>query len=69
MGNGGKAPHIPYLGTRWRGMVSFMPWLNYPQEKTWYTFDRRMSGPQNRPGDCGKRKILPYWKLNPSSSP
>jgi len=30
MGNGGIAPHVLNLGTKWRGVVSFMPQLLYP---------------------------------------
>jgi len=35
-GSGGVVPHILYLGTRWRCLVSFTPQPLYPQEKRPY---------------------------------
>jgi hypothetical protein len=39
------------LGTRWKWVVSFMPWLLYPQRQSpWYPLDRRLGGPQSWSG-------------------
>jgi hypothetical protein len=39
------------------GVVSFMPWLLYPQGKSpWYPLDRRLGGPQSRSGCGGEEK-------------
>jgi len=35
-GSGVIAPLILHLSTRWRWVVSFMPWLFYPYRKTLY---------------------------------
>jgi hypothetical protein len=50
------------LGTGWRWVVSFMPWLLWPQ----YPLDRRLGGPQS--GCCGAEKKIscPSWESNPS---
>jgi hypothetical protein len=56
-GSGGTAPHILDLGTRWRWVVSFMPWLLYSQGKCpWYPLDRRLGGPQSHSGHSGREK-------------
>jgi hypothetical protein len=39
------APHILNLGTRWRWVVSFMPWPLYPQGN-YLGLNRRLVGPQ-----------------------
>jgi hypothetical protein len=45
-GSGGIAPCILDLGSRWRGVVSFMPQPLYSQgKKLWYPLDRRLGGP------------------------
>jgi hypothetical protein len=45
-GSGSTAPRILWPGTRWRLVVSFMPWPLYPQGKSpWYPLDR-LDGPQ-----------------------
>jgi hypothetical protein len=51
-GSEGIAPHILDLGTRWRWVVSFMPWPLYPQ----YPLDRRLGGLQNHSGHDGEEK-------------
>jgi len=44
------------LGTRCRWVVSFTPWLLYPQGKSpWYPFDR-LGGPQSHSGCGGEEK-------------
>jgi len=49
VGSEGTAPHILNPGTRWRQVVSFMPWPLYTQGKSaWYTLDRRLGRPQKR---------------------
>jgi hypothetical protein len=56
-GNGGIAPRIIDLGTRWRWVVSFTPRPLYPQGKNpWYPLNRRLGGPQSRFGHCGEEK-------------
>jgi hypothetical protein len=56
LGNGGIAPRIN-LGTRWRWVVSLTPLPLYPRGKSsWYPLDRRLGGPQSRPGRGGKEK-------------
>jgi hypothetical protein len=47
-------PTILYLHTRWRRVVSFMPWLFYPQ----YPLDMRLGGPWNRSGFYEEEKNL-----------
>jgi len=38
-------------------VVSFMPWLLYPQGKSlWYPLDRRLGGLQIQSGHSGKEK-------------
>jgi hypothetical protein len=57
-GSGGIVPHILDLGTRWRSVVSFMPWPLYLQRKSpWYPL-RRLGGPQSHSGHTGEEKIL-----------
>jgi hypothetical protein len=47
------------LGTRWRWMVSFTPWLLNPWRNChWYPLDRRLGGPQNWSGCCREKKNL-----------
>jgi hypothetical protein len=47
------------LSTRWRWVVSFTLLQLYPRGKsTRYPFDRRVGGPQSRPGRCGEEKNL-----------
>jgi hypothetical protein len=49
------------ISSWWLCVVSFMPWLLYPQ----HPLDRRLSGPQNQSGHCGEEKIFrPFWKSN-----
>ena len=46
MGSGHTSPHILNLGTRWRWMMTFMPWLLQPcGNSSQYPLDRRMGGP------------------------
>jgi hypothetical protein len=55
--SGGIDPHILDLGTRWKQVVSFKPWLLYSQgESPWYQLDRRLGGPQSRSGHGGEEK-------------
>jgi hypothetical protein len=55
--NGGIAPHIIELGTRWRWVVSFTFRRLYPQGKSsLYSLDRRLFGPQSRSGRGGGKK-------------
>jgi hypothetical protein len=56
-GSGGISPRIFYLGTRWTGVVIFMPRPLYPQGKSpWYPLDRRLGGLQSRSGRGGEEK-------------
>jgi hypothetical protein len=56
-GNGGIAPLILYLGTRWRWVVSFMPRPLYLQGKSpMYPLDRRLGESQSRSGRGGEEK-------------
>jgi len=55
--NGGIAPRVLDLGTRWRWVVSFTPRPLYPQEKSpWYPLYRRLVWPQGRSGRGGGEK-------------
>jgi hypothetical protein len=50
-GSDGIAPHILDLSTRWKWVVSFTPWLLYPQGKSpWYPLDRRLGWPHSWSG-------------------
>jgi hypothetical protein len=65
-GSGGIVPGILYLSTGWRLVVSFTPWLLYPQGKSpWYPLDRRLGGPQNCSGYGGEEKNSQGLKLSP----
>jgi hypothetical protein len=56
-GSGSIAPHILYLGTRCRWVVSFNPWAFYPQGNSpWYPLDRRLGGTQSWSGRGGEEK-------------
>jgi hypothetical protein len=56
-GSVGIVPCILDLGTRWRWVASFTSGPLYPQWKSpWYTFDRRLGGPQSRSGRDGEEK-------------
>jgi hypothetical protein len=67
--SGGIAPRI-ILGSRWVWMVSFTLWPHYSGEKSpMPTFDRRLDGPQNRPGRGGEeKKSQPPRGIEPRSS-
>jgi hypothetical protein len=66
LGSGGIAPHIIDLSTRWRCVVSFMPWPLHPQGKSpWYPLDRRLCGPQNRSGNGEEKNSQPLPGLRP----
>jgi hypothetical protein len=56
------------VGTTWRLLVSFTPLPLYPRGKNpWYSLDRRLGGPQSRPGSYGEVKILgPTGTRNPT---
>jgi hypothetical protein len=57
-GSGGIAPHIFYLGTGWRWVVSSTPLLLYLHGKSlWYPLDRKLCGPQRQSGRSGEEKI------------
>jgi hypothetical protein len=57
--SGGAAPLILNLGTRQRWLVTFMPHLLYPQEKSpEYPFSRRLNGLQSESGDWVVEKIF-----------
>jgi hypothetical protein len=57
-GSGGIAPHILDLGTRSRWVVSFTPWLFYPQRKSpWYPSYSRLGGPRASLDAVVKRKV------------
>jgi hypothetical protein len=59
------------LGSRWRWMVSFVPWPRYPQGKgPWYPLDRRLGWPQSWPGHCGEENIsCPCQEWNLAAQP
>jgi len=56
------------LGTRWKWVVSFLPWQLYPQgKKPWYPLDKRLGGSQSQSGPGSKeRKSQPLLGSNPS---
>jgi hypothetical protein len=39
-GSRGIVPHILNIGTRWRWMFNFTSQLLYPQERTWFSWNR-----------------------------
>jgi hypothetical protein len=54
------APCILDLGTRWKWVVSFMPWLLYSEAKIQqYTMDRRLGGLQSWYGHGSEEKKFP----------
>jgi hypothetical protein len=58
--SGSIASHILNLGTRWRWVVSFMPWILYPQGKSPQSpLNRRLGGLQSQSGCSGKEKKNP----------
>jgi hypothetical protein len=60
LGNGGIAPRILNLGTRWKWVVSFNPRPLYRQGKERrYPLDRRLDGPQSRSGRGGEQNKYP----------
>jgi hypothetical protein len=66
-GSGCINPHFLDLGTSWRWVVSFMPWLPYPRgNRPRCPLHRRLGGPQSRSGSSGEKKNLaPCRDLNP----
>jgi hypothetical protein len=50
---------IFYFDTRWSRVVSVTPRSLYP----WYPLDRRLVGPQSRPGRCGEEKNLAMQRI------
>jgi hypothetical protein len=71
--NGGIALCILNFGTRWRCMVSFLPWSLYPWGKSpQYPLDRGLGGPQSQCGHSGKEKNSHHYlcqELNPVIQP
>jgi hypothetical protein len=68
LGDGGIALCIIDLGTRWRWVVSFMPWLLYPQwQGPWYLWIGGCMGPRASLNVVVKRKILSLcWDRTPN---
>jgi hypothetical protein len=63
LGSGSIAPHILYLGPRWRWVVSFTLRPLYLQGKSpWYPLDRRLGGPQSQFGHGGEEKIPSLYR-------
>jgi hypothetical protein len=62
MGKWRYSSTILNIGTRWRGVVSFMPLLLYLKGMSLhYPLDRRLGGPQSQSGCCGEEKnLLPF---------
>jgi hypothetical protein len=61
-------PRFLDLGTSWRWVVSFTPWSLYPRGKSpRYPLDRRLGGPQSRPGQYREETIftIPRLELRP----
>jgi hypothetical protein len=47
------------LGTKWRRVISFTPWLIYPQGNRYgYPLDKRLGGTHSQSGPCGEEKIV-----------
>jgi hypothetical protein len=65
----GIVPGILNLYTRWRRVISFMPWPLYPQERASSVFSLgNWFGPRPDPGGEEKREIFcPSQKSNPAS--
>jgi hypothetical protein len=55
------APYILNLGTRWRCVVSFIPWPFYPRRKSPWN-------PLCGPHSCYKEESFPWWGSNLDSS-
>jgi len=71
-GSTGTAAHIINLGPRWRLVVSFIPWLLYPWQKSpQYPLDRRMGQLQSQSRHTGEKKKIPAlpeikpWSFSP----
>jgi hypothetical protein len=60
-GSGVTAPHNLNLSTRWRWVVSFMPWSLYLQ----YPLNRKLGGSQSQSWHSSEEKIH-HCQLNPS---
>jgi hypothetical protein len=57
LGNGGIAPRILDLGSRWRWVISFTPRPLHSQGKSLrYPLHRSLGGPQSRSGSDGEEK-------------
>jgi hypothetical protein len=58
----------PYLGIKWKWVVSFMPSRFTLRERDpHYPLDRRLDELQGQPGRCrGEKNLLPCRELNPS---
>jgi hypothetical protein len=57
-GNGGIAPLIDNLGTRWRWVVGFTPQSLHKLGAPRYLLNRRLDGPQSRLENFGEDKVL-----------
>jgi hypothetical protein len=70
MGEWRYSSTIPDLGTKWRWVVSFTPWLLYPRGKSpRHPLDRRLGGPQNSSGRYGEEEcFLPLTEIEPRPS-
>jgi hypothetical protein len=68
-GNGGIAPRILNLGTRWKWVVSFMPRPHYPRRKSpvihWIG---GWVGPRAGLGAVAKREKFHYWLCRESNA-
>jgi hypothetical protein len=66
-GNGGNAPHLLNIGTRFKWVISFMLWAKSPQ----YQFDRVGPYRETNPGcpacmskySTGTKQVLPYLHM------
>jgi len=71
MRNTGLDPVIPNLGTIWKLVVSFMPWLLYSWGKNLHhTMNRRLVGPPHTQSghESTEKKSCPRQELNPEPS-
>jgi len=62
-----SSTHILNLGTKWKWVIRFVPWLLYPWWRSpQYHLNRGLGGPQSQSGNDGKEtNPYPCWESNP----
>jgi hypothetical protein len=68
-GNGGTAPLIHILVTKWGEWSTSDPERFSPRTEPCYPLNRRLGGPQRRSAHSGEQKLYcPHWDSNPRPS-